>query len=290
MKPARFEYRAPRSAEEAVENLAQYGGEARLLAGGQSLIALLNLRLARPAALIDLGCCSDLDYMFREGQWLVVGPMTRQASVEHSATVCDLCPLITHAMPYVGHPVIRNRGTIGGTLAHADRVAELTAVAVALEANFVAQGLSGRRTITAADFFVDDLTTALKPDEMLREIRFPVAGPNSRFAFVEASNRHHDLATVGIAVRLDGLENGQCANARIVANGINPVPVRLTAAERRLAEGPIDDAAISEAAALCTSGVEPDGDIHASAEYRTAIMSRLVERALRSALLGMPEA
>ena len=289
MKPASFDYLAPRSAEEAVDLLARHGGDARLLAGGQSLIPLINLRLARPTALIDLGCCPELDYIRRDGESLVVGPMTRQATVEHSPVVRAHCPLISQSMPFVGHPVIRNRGTIGGTLAHADRVAELTGVTVALGAVFIAQGPQGRRTIVAENFFVGDLTPDLRPDEMLREIRFPVRGANSRSAFVEASNRHHDLATVGIAIHLDAVANGRCGGASIAANGVAPVPVRLRSTERRLTDGLLDEAAIIEAAALCLSDVDPHQDLHARAEYREMVLPRLVEHGIRQALHGLPE-
>lgn len=289
MKPAPFDYLAPRSAEEAIGYLAQYGGDARLLAGGQSLIALLNLRLARPAALIDLGCCAELDYLRREGQWLIMGPMTRQSTAEHSPLVRAHCPLMARTMPFVGHPVIRNRGTIGGTLAHADRVAELPGVALALDATFTAQGPKGRRSIAAKDFFVDDLTTALAADEMLREVRFPVAAPACRSAFVEASNRHHDLAIVGIALQLDQVAEGRCAGARIAAVGLGPAPLRLRAAESRLIESPLDESAIADAAALSLEGIEPEDDLHAAAEYRRAVTPRLVEQALRMALATSQE-
>ena len=289
MKPAPFDYLAPRSAEEAIEHLAQYGGDARLLAGGQSLIALLNLRLARPAALIDLGCCAELDYLRREGQWLVIGPMTRQTTAEHSPLVREHCQLMARAMPFVGPPVIRNRGTIGGTLAHADRVAELPGVALALDASFIAQGPKGKRSIAATDFFVDDLTTALAADEMLREVRFPISAPTSRSAFVEASNRHHDLAIVGIALQLDEVIEGRCAGARIAAVGLGAAPVRLSEAERRLTEGRINDSTIADAAAMSLEGIEPDDDLHAAAEYRRMVTPRLVERALRMALAEGPE-
>lgn len=175
MRPIPFTYLVPRSVEEVIAQLASYGGDARLLAGGQSLIPLLNFRVSRPAALVDLGRCPELAYLQREGDWLVSGPMTRQATAEHSALVQENCPLLVKALRYLGPPTIRNRGTIGGTLAHADRVAELSGVALALGAEFVAQGPSGRRVISAENFFVGDLTNALNPDEMLREIRFPIA-------------------------------------------------------------------------------------------------------------------
>ena len=286
MKPAPFDYVAPASAEEAVERLARYAGDARLLAGGQSLIALMNLRIARPAALIDLGRCPDLVYLREEVGWVVFGAMTRQATAEQSELVRERVPLIARTMPYLGHPTIRNRGTIGGTLAHADRVAELPGTAVALGAELVAQGPNGRRTIPAEQFFVGDLTTSLAPDEMLREARFPVAPANARCAFVEASNRHHDLAIVGIAAQLDLGADGGCKAARIAAIGVGPTPARLRRAEARLTAGRVDHDAIREAAELALEDAPAEGDLYASSAYRRRVTVGLVERALREAVGG----
>ena len=191
----------------------------------------------------------------------------------------ERCPLLASALPYVGHPVIRNRGTIGGTLAHADRVAELTAVALALDAVFVALGPEGHRNIPAHEFFVDDLTTALMPGEMLREVRLPIATPGCRAIFVEATNRHHDLAIVGIAVQLK-MSDGVCTAAHLAANGIGPIPVRLSASEERLAGAALDDTTIRECAALSIEGLEIADDLHAPAEYRKIVTPRLLDRAL----------
>lgn len=286
MKPAPFKYIAARSAEEAVEQLSRHDGSARLLAGGQSLIPLLNLRMARPAALIDLATCAELAYIRRDGSWLAIGPMTLQSDAEHSALVADCCPLLTKALPYLGSPTIRNRGTIGGTLAHADRVAELPGVALALEAEFVAQGPNGSRRIGAKDFFVADLTNALKPDEMLREIRFPIAAAQTnKTAFVEANNRHHDLATVGVAVSLDMASSGRCQSARLVAIGVGPTPVRLAQAEAHLvATRDLRASDLDETSHVALQEVDPEGDFHASAEYRRLALRNLVKRGLSMAL------
>lgn len=285
MKPPRFKYIAARSPEEAIAGLARYSGAARLLAGGQSLIPLLNLRMARPDALIDLATCPELAYIRRDGDWLAIGPMTRQSDAEHSDPVRASCPLLAKALPFLGSPTIRNRGTIGGTLAHADRVAELPGVAVALGAEFVAQGPDGRRTIKAEDFFVADLTNALNADEMLREIRFPVTGHSDVSAFVEANNRHHDLATVGVAVKLS-MAGGERRSARLVAIGVGPVPTRLRRAELRVLDGRLDDHDIEQAAELALEEVDPQGDFHASADYRRRVLRNLVKRALQTAAAG----
>ena len=284
MRPVRFTYLAPRSAEEAITQLAKYEGNARLLAGGQSLIPLLNFRVSRPAALVDLGRCADLEYLRQEGNWVVSGPMTRQAAVEHSPLVEDACPLLAKALRYAGPPTIRNRGTIGGTLAHADRVAELPGVAVALDAQFIAQGPVGRRVISANNFFLGDLTNALEPDEMLREIRFPIAPRSSGSAFVEACNRHHDVMIVGVAAQVELRGDGGCASARLAAVGIQSTPVRLPKSEARLVSDiQLNDEAIFEAASL-SRDIEPDSDVNASGAYRRRVLPGLIERAVREAV------
>ena len=288
MKPAKFKYIAANSPEEVVDHLASYQGEARCLSGGQSLLPLMNFRLIRPEALIDLNRCPGLDYLRREDGQLVIGPMTRQFTVEYSDLVKSCCPLISNTMVYVGSPTIRNRGTIGGTLAHADRTAELPAVAVALEAELIALGPKGTRRIPAADFFRGDLSTDLRTDEMLREIRFPVSPNGSLSAFTEATNRHHDLALIGVAVYLEIEDNRTVVKARIVCNGMGPSPIRLKRAEQRLCGNGADTDAIYDAAQLSLDGVEPEGDIHASADYRSAVLPRLVARALQQAVADGP--
>lgn len=288
MKPARFEYLAPNSPNEAVEQLAAYAGEARCLSGGQSLIPLMNYRLVQPAALIDLNRCAGLSYIHTEGSELVIGPMTRQADVENSETVRSACPLVAKTMVYLGSPAIRNRGTIGGTLAHADRTAELPAVAIALEATLVAQGPQGLRNIVAEEFFLGDLTTALEADEMLREVRFPVSPENSRSAFVEVGNRHHDLALAGIAAYLECDDGGRVETARIACIGIGPQPIRFRSVEMVLCGGSLTENEIADAARLAGENVEPESDIHASAEYRRSVLSGLVSRALHQAVSGGP--
>jgi CO/xanthine dehydrogenase FAD-binding subunit len=288
LKPAKFKYIAPNSSGEVVSHLASYNGEARCLSGGQSLLPLMNFRLIRPEALIDLNRCPGLDYLRRDDGQLVIGPMTTQSTVEYSDLVKTCCPLITKTMIYLGSPTIRNRGTIGGTLAHADRTAELPAVAVALEAELIAQSPMGIRRIAADDFFRGDLSTDLRTDEMLLEIRFPVSPAGSLSAFTEATNRHHDLALAGVAVHLELAEGGLVANARIVCNGIAPSPVRLKRVEQTLCGTRADDDAVRDAVQFSLEGVEPEGDIHASADYRSAVLPRLVARALQQAVADGP--
>jgi carbon-monoxide dehydrogenase medium subunit len=277
VRPAPFEYIAPRSAEEAIEKLAARAGEARLLAGGQSLVPLLNLRMARPAALIDLGRCPELAYARREGDWIALGPMTRQADAERSELVQGHCALLARALPFLGPAPVRSRATLGGTLAHADRLAELPAVALALGAQMIAQSPKGRRTIAAKDFFVADLTTALAPDEILREVRFPVDPAGSVAGFAEATIRHHDLMLLAVAAHLE-LANKRCVAARLTVGGGHSMPQRLMAAEKELVRtGKIDADALRE-------GIEMQGDGYASEAYRRRILPGLVERAVAQAM------
>jgi carbon-monoxide dehydrogenase medium subunit len=289
LKPPRFKYIAPRSPEEAVEYLARYEGDARCLSGGQSLLPLMNFRVVRPQALIDLNRCGNLDYLRRDDDRLIIGPMTPQSTAEHSDLVRACCPLLSKTLPYLGPPTIRNRGTIGGTLAHADRNAELPAVAVVLEAELIAQGPQGLRTIAADEFFHGDLTTDLRADEMLREIRFPISQKRSICAFVEANNRHHDLALAGIAVFLLLDDDRAVERARLSCIGIGPRPIRLKRVEQTLCGTRADDAAIEHAQQFSLDGIEPEGDIHASAEYRRALLPRLVRRALEQAVADGPK-
>jgi CO/xanthine dehydrogenase FAD-binding subunit len=289
VKPARFEYFCPTTAAEAIDLLASHDGNARFLAGGQSLVPLLNFRVVTPSALIDLGRCAELDELRRDGDTLIFGPMVRQSTAETSELVRSCCPLISITMPFIGSRTIRNRGTIGGTLAHADRIAELPAVALVLGATMIAEGPNRRRAIAAEDFYIGDLTTDLAPDEMLREIRFPVSSAGHRFAFVEATNRHHDLTLAGVAVNLY-TNAGRCERASIAVIGIGPRPLRLAAAERILARDGIDKGAVRAAAASSLEGIEFETDLHATSDYRRHVLPGLVERALDQALSRTPEA
>lgn len=283
MRPAPFEYIAPRSPEDAVARLAEYGGEGRLLAGGQSLVPLLNLRMARPAALIDLGRCPDLAYIRRQDGWLAFGPMTRQLDAEHSELVQAHCPLLAKALPYLGPPTTRSRGTVGGTLAHADRLAELPAVAVALGAEITALGPNGSRTIPAAEFFAGDLTTSLAQDEMLREVRFPVDRGETGAGFAEATIRHHDLMLLGVAAHLQ-FSKGTCMGAQLAVVGGYSVPQRLQKSEALLMGAAVTDAVLAAAARVAGEKIELQDDTYATERYRRRILPALAERAIRQAL------
>lgn len=283
MKPARFDYHSPSTPAEAVEILAHYEGDARLLAGGQSLVPLLNFRVLTPSALIDLNRCAGLDTIRLDADRLVFGTMVRQAAAENSELVKRYCPLIGVTMPFLGSRTIRNRGTIGGTLAHADRSAELPAVAVALGATMVIDGPRGQYQVPAQDFYLGDLSTVLEPEEMLREIHFPIAPDGHRYAFVEASNRHHDTALVGVAVNLTMAED-RCVQAAIAVIGVTAPPQRLSAVEDQLRNNAIDPQICRVASQASIEGIEIEGDLNAPAEYRRQILPGLVERALNEAM------
>ena len=283
MKPPKFDYHAPASIDEAVALLGRYGGEAKVLAGGQSLMPMLNFRLARPAALVDVNRIAALAYIREDNGTVAFGAMTRQRTIEFSPVVAARLPLLREATRWVGHLPIRSRGTIGGSIAHADPSAEYPAVLTALGGEVVVQGPRGRRTVKAADLFETYLTTTLAPEELVVEVRLPAMPTGSGYAFEEFARRHGDFAIVGIAAMLvrDG---ARCTSARLAAAGAGPVPVRLRAAEEILERDGLGDAAIEAAAARAADLVAPDSDIHASAEYRRHLTSVLTGRALRRAL------
>lgn len=283
MKPPRFEYRDPRSLDQAIDLLAEYGDEAKILAGGQSLVPMLNMRLARPSVLIDINRIPGLDYIRLEEGWVAIGALARHRAVERSDLVRRYCPLLAGAMTWVGHPAIRHRGTVCGSLAHADPAAELPAVLAALEGEVRVAGPDGERRIPSSDFFLTYFTTSLQATEMVVEARFPVLEPGAGWAFHEVARRHGDFALVGVAavLRLDA--EGLIREARLALTGVDGVPVRARAAEEALiGRRPVDEA-WSEAAALVRESIEPESDLHASAEYRKHVAGVLTRRALSEA-------
>jgi carbon-monoxide dehydrogenase medium subunit len=282
MKPAPFEYVAPHSIEEAIAALAIGGPDAKPLAGGQSLIPLLNFRLARPSLLVDLNRVAELAYVTPRQGGVAIGALTRQAAVERSRELSIAQPLLVEAIRWVGHTAIRTRGTIGGSLAHADPAAELPAVAVCLEAQLTVQGPRGRRTVAAEDFFQGYLTTVLRPDELLVEAWLPPLRPVTGQAWLEFARRHGDFALAGVAVSLTLDRAGNVDSAHIVLTGVGGKPVRAREAETLLVGGSVPDRA-SAAANAARSAIDPDADIHASKEYRTHLAGVLTERAIRLA-------
>jgi aerobic carbon-monoxide dehydrogenase medium subunit len=289
MKPAIFEYVAPRTVDEAVEALRQHGDQAKVLAGGQSLVPLMNMRLARPGVIIDINRIAALDYLRAGSREIRFGALCRQRAAEISPEVADRCPLLRDALRLVGHVQIRNRGTIGGSIAHADPAAELTAILVALDGDVTVRGPRGKRTIRASDLFVTYLTTSLDAGELLVEVRLPAIPPGAGWSWMEIARRHGDFALAGVGVVL-AVRGDTIAEARIGLTGVGATPVRAAEAERLLAGRSPSEALWEEAAEAVRAAVEPDGDIHASAEYRKHVSGVLTQRALREALTRVKEA
>jgi CO/xanthine dehydrogenase FAD-binding subunit len=283
VKPPKFDYHAPASLEEALALLQRYGGDAKVLAGGQSLMPLLNFRLSRPAALVDLNRIPSLAYVREHDGQLRLGAMTRQRTIEFSPMVAQKLPLLREATKWVGHLPIRTRGTIGGSIAHADPSAEYPAVLTALEGEVVARGPNGERVVKAKDLFHTYLTTSLAPEEILVEVRIPAMPAGAGYALEEFARRHGDFAIVGVAA-LIVREGRRCRQARLATAGTGPVPVRLRAAEEILERDGLSDSAIEAAARRASELVSPDSDIHASAEYRRHLTGVLTKRALRRAM------
>ncbi len=283
MKPAQFEYDDPQSLDEALDLLARHGDDCKVLAGGQSLVPLMNFRLARPARLIDINGVKSLSHITRDGGRLVIGAMTRHAELEHSKEVAAASPLLTEAIGWVGHSQIRNRGTIGGSVAHADPAAELPAALAALDASLQVRSSRGSRTLGWRQFFVSEFTTALAPDELVTAIEVPEQDASTGAAFVEYARRHGDFALGGAAVTLMLGRDGKCENVTIALLSAGPAPVRADAAERQLRAAKIDESSIRAASAEAVKGLHPTTDLHGSTEYRIGLLQTMTARALTTA-------
>lgn len=279
MIPARFDYDVAESVEHASELLAAGGGEAKLLAGGQSLIPALRLRIARPAKLVDLGRLHDLAYVRDGGTQIEIGALTTHAAVASDAFLAEHCPIVSYAAAQIGDPQVRHRGTIGGTLSHGDPASDMPAVVLALGGELVARGKGGERVIPAAEFFAGVFETALGPNEVLVEVRVPKLAASAGWAYVKANRRAQDWATVGVAA-LVHRDNGNVAGASIGLVNMGGTPLRARAAEDALAGG----ASIADAAALVTDGTEPPADQAGSSEYRAELAKVIARRALEQAL------
>ena len=280
MKPPRFDYFAPSSLDEALALRAEHAADNAVLAGGQSLMPLLNLRLAYPSVVIDLGRVEELAGIRSMNGSLAIGAMTRQRQTEQSALVQEHCPLLVQALRHVGHTTIRNRGTVGGSIAHADGAAELPAVALALGAEILARSVRGERAIAADDFFLGFLTTALEPDELLVEIRFPTMSGRVGSSFVEVARRHGDFALVGVAAVVELGAEGTIANASLAFIGVGGAPVRATEAGTALRGSRPDETTFAEVAQQAAASLDPPSDVHASGSYRRRVAAVLARRAL----------
>jgi carbon-monoxide dehydrogenase medium subunit len=283
MKLPPVEYEAPGTVSEVLDLLAEHEDEASVLAGGQSLIPLLALRLAQPAVLIDINGVAELSGVSTNDGWVTIGATTREYVAEESATIAESVPLLAAALPLIGHEAIRSRGTVGGSLAHADPAGELPAVARALNAEFVVRGPQGERVVPAAEWFEGYLTTSRGPDELLTEVRFLAARPGTGTSFQEVARRHGDFAMVGLATSVT-LNAGTITDARLAFAGVSDVPARATAAEELL-EGERPTAELfDEAARVAAADIDPPSDLHGSAEYRKKVAAALVRRGLREAV------
>jgi len=283
MKLPSFDYACPATIAEAIALLTAHGGEAKPIAGGQSLVPLLAFRLTAPTLLVDLRKLSELRHITMTAAGVTLGAMVRWRDILNESALRQAHPLLVAAVEHIAHYQIRNRGTVGGSLAHADPAAELPGIAVTCDADIVAHGSAGPRVIAAADFFRAALVTALRADEIITEIRFPAWPRQRRYGFREFARRRGDFALAAAAMTFDEIEQ-KFRNVRIGAIGIADRPVRLTAAEHALEGRAIGEAAIAGCAAAASDAVDPADDIHASGTYRKALIGVMVERALRDAI------
>ncbi|RTL66795.1 MAG: xanthine dehydrogenase family protein subunit M [Pseudonocardiaceae bacterium] len=284
MKPPPVRYARARDVREAVALLAEHGSDAKVLAGGQSLVPLMSFRLARPSILVDINRIGGLDRIEQDNGSLLVGAMARQRDVELSDVAAAAVPLLPQALRYVGHVTIRNRGTVGGSLAHADPAAELPAVVTALGGELMLEGPGGTRSVPAEDFFTGTFTTVTAPDEVLVGVRLPRLPERTGVAVEELARRHGDFALVGVvaAVHLD--DDGTVDLVRLAASGVDSVPVRLHAAEAALSGARPTADVLEAAAATVDANIHPTDDVHAPASYRRHVARLLVQRALGAAV------
>lgn len=286
MIPAPFDYEAPTSIDEALMLLAQNPDEAKILAGGHSLIPAMKLRLAQPSLLVDIGRIKDLSYIREEGNQILIGAMTTHYELESSALLKKICPLLPDCASHIGDVQVRNKGTIGGSVAHSDPAGDWPAAIIALNAEMIAVGPGGQRTIKADDFFVDLLTTALVAGEILREIR--IAKPAGRFGHSYQKVRHpaSGFAVVGVAAALQLETDGSCQSAAVGVTGVASKAYRAGAVEKALQGKTLNDQTIAEAASHATDGVDPNSDLYASEEYRRHLAQVYTTRAIRAAAAG----
>ena len=284
MKPADFDYQRAASLSDAVEALAANPAAAKVLAGGQSLVPLMNLRRVTPRLIVDINGLSELDYVAERDGGVAIGAIARQAFVEASPLVAARCPLIVDALNFVGHPQVRNRGTIVGSLAHHDSAAELPVVAVTLGAQFTLAAAGQQRTVVADDFFQGHLATAANPTEIVTEVWFPAQTPGTGWSFVEVARRHGSFAIVGVAATVE-VSNGLISRATLALGGVAGRPLRCRAVEASLAGKPATTATIAAAGALAAQekALSPEDDLQATASYRRAVVAVLVEQALQEA-------
>ena len=284
MIPAAFEYHAPKNLEEALRLLDRHGDEAKLLAGGHSLLPMMKLRLAAPRFVIDLGRLKNMNYIREEQSMIVIGAMATHAEIEHSSLLRAKCPLLAETAAAIGDVQVRNRGTIGGSMAHADPAADYPASILALDAIMALQSSSGSRTVSAADFFVDMLTTQLRPGEILTEVRVPVIGKGTGAAYCKLPQPASGYAVVGVAARVTLLK-GKIAQVAVGVTGVGPKAYRAVAVENALRGKKASEKLLAEAARHAAHGIEALADLHASADYRREMAVVFTRRALTLAIV-----
>jgi len=283
MIPAQFDYAAPSTLDEALSLLADRAGDAKILAGGHSLIPAMKLRLAQPSLLIDIGRVKDLSYVREDGGQIRIGAMTTHYEIESNKRLREVCPLLSECAASIGDVQVRNRGTIGGSLAHADPAADWPAAVIALRAELVAASARGERLISADDFFVDMLTTALSPDEVLREIRITAPPARTGQAYMKVHHPASGFAVVGVAVSLTLGDDGRCSTAGVALTGIATKAYRSAQVENALVGSAPDEQTIAAAASHAADGVEANGDIYASDDYRRHLARVYTRRAIVAA-------
>jgi CO/xanthine dehydrogenase FAD-binding subunit len=283
MKPAPFKYIAATSLEHALSLKAEHGDDAKFLAGGQSLMPTMNFRLAQPAILIDLNEIEGLAGIRPSGATTRVGALTRYRALQRDAAFAQAFPLIGEALPHIAHPQIRNRGTLGGNLSHADPASELPAIALALRARFHIRAAKRERWIEASDFFVGALTTDLQPDEMLTEVELPLPKPRTGSCFMEIARRRGDFAIVGVAAMVTLGDANQCSDVRLALCGVGETPIDASSAADGLIGHALTEEAIRDVAASVQKMIDPGGNVHATVDYQRHIAGVLTERALRTA-------
>ena len=281
MIPLAFDYEVAESVDHAIELLGQHGDEAKILAGGHSLLPIMKLRLAAPTMLVDIGRISDLNYVRDEGDHIAIGALTRHTDVEHNDVLHEHCGLLSYTASLVGDPQVRHRGTIGGSLSHGDAASDLPSALLALEGTLVLRGPNGERTVAAGDFFADYLQSVLAPDEVLTEVRVPKLGPNTGWSYKKFNRRAQDWAVVGVAAVVEK-SNGSIGSARIGLTNMGSTPLRASAAENALSGA--DAGTVAEATQNADEGTSPSSDIAASAEYRRHLARVLSRRAVEEAL------
>ncbi|GJQ35244.1 MAG: carbon monoxide dehydrogenase [Anaerolineaceae bacterium] len=284
MKPAPFEYHAPTSLEQALDLMSQHAGEAKILAGGQSLVPAMNFRVVQPSLLIDLNRVVELSFIREEGNAIRVGAMARERHLEFDASIEKRIPLLHEAVPNIAHPQIRNRGTIGGSIVHADPAAELPMLMVALNARLKGKNKSAERWIDAKDFFAGMFTTALEPDEILAEIEIPFMPPRTGWSFMEVAPRSGDYAMMGVAALVTLDKDGKCKSATLVYLNAGDGPVDAVASAQMLAGESLSDKSIESAAVHASENeINPFGNIHASTDFQRHLAKVLTQKALKQA-------